>query len=331
MSDVLEEVEVDEQAEYDKVFFGEENEAPTEEVEDDAGDAGDESPTEEDAEVGTEDVAEAEPSDEVVDGDDEVGEAVSEPQATEDGLHTIRWNGKDVKVTTEELINMGQQGFDYTHKSQQLAHDKREHQGELALLERVRSGDKEALALLGKQSGIDPLDILDVDVDAIEQGNTKPSEPFIAPEVSKMMDDISKNPQFFDKMSQVEREIPSSVVNTIAKDPSAFHAVVSEVQSGDYDRVMPQVKVKMASLSEFDRNFLENNPDQFANFYVNVKQSMIKKHTTTQAQAPVKEKKNMAAVGIQKSGGTARGNSGVADSFSSDDAYEAILNRLNNQ
>jgi len=341
--EIIEEELIEEQKakeEYDAVFFADENGAPNvapkeedEEVDDSPQETVEEKETEPDEipEGETKEEADKKVEPEVIPLEEE-----EQPEKDSEPKQTIRWNGKDVEVTMEELKAMAQQGFDYTYKSQHLAQDKLDHQSELALLTKVREGDKEALAQLSKQSGIDPLDLMDINVDNIEQGYSKPAEPFMSPQVEQLMQEVQKDSELYEKMRHIEHDLPSAVINIMAKDAGTFYSIVDEVRSGDAAIVLPQVTAKMATLPELDRALIMNNPEQYKNFYISVKQSMMQEQpapTTTTQQAPVEKrvKPNPAEVGVKRSGGTPRDREEATDSMSSDKEYEAILQRLRNQ
>jgi len=310
-----EELQAEYDAEYDKAYHDEEpvDDTPQEEAQ-------------EEVEISKDDVSEGE-----ADVETKPEEKVEEQPEVDSDTTTLKWNGQEVKVSKEELINMAQQGFDSTYKYQQIAKSKKEHQAELDLLEKVRGGDKEALAQLSKQSGIDPLDIIDIEVPDIEQGSQNQAEPFVSNEVSELIREVEKDEALYTRMQDIEHHLPSSVVGVMAKDAQTFYSIVNEVRTGDADIVLPQVTAKLATLPDIDRALVTNNPDQFAQFYMGVKQSMIAEHNAKQTKPkPIeKVKVNPAEVGIKRSGkDTTAGKDMGVDSFNNDKTYEDILNRL---
>lgn len=316
----------EEQAEYDKVFNGEEDE-----TNDDDGE-------EVEADVSEDDVAET-PEDEPQDEDEVVSDELEDPEPdpepeveTKGDMWTLKWRGKEIEVTQEEAINMAQQNFDSTKKWQEASDMKKEVKKEMELLERAKSGDKKALAQIIKQSEVDPVDLLDLedeDTEDIEQGTGKPAEPFVSSEVAEMMEEVAQDDQLFGKLQDLERELPESVINIMAKDPETFYAVVTEVRSGDADIVLPQVQLRMAQLAPMERTLVTNDPNAFANFYINVKSSMIEEQNKQNKKSvPEKSKVNPNEVSVRKSGRSRPRGESKQDSFNSDEAYQAILNRL---
>ena len=203
------------------------------------------------------------------------------------------------------------------------------------LIEKIKNGDKEALAILAKQADIDPIDLIDIDLDDIEQGTPDTEEPFVSPQVAALMEEVAQDEPLFEELRQVEKLLPEQVVTAMAKDPETFYAIINEVRSGDANKVLPQVQAKLAQLDNVDRAVVMGNPDAYANFYVNVKDSMIRdmqQEQTQEKKSTPKQNKNYAETAVRKSGSRqGRRDTSKKDSFESDDAYEAILERLNKQ
>ena len=315
-----EELEAQEEEEYDKAFFAEDSDS------DDESEDVETEQQEEDVEEVEEPVEEVELIDDTV---------VAQPE-----MVTLLWNGKEVSVTKEEERSLAQQGFDYTYKTQQLSkHQKKfdawEQGGvedsEIELWSKARSGDKEALAQLNGIAGIDPLDLLDIEPkEDIEHGDNKPVEPFISPQVNDLMEEVSKNDALYQEMQVVEKHLPEAVVNMMAKDPKAFYDIVNEVKSGDARIVIPKVSAAMATLNDMDKKLVTGNPQEYAKFYLNVKQNLINANQQQARQVQSQPKKNMAEVGIPKPGRT-RSQAVISDAFNSDKEYQKILDRLNEQ
>jgi len=313
---------------------------PEEEVEEEEVDETDPEETEpnepeesDDEETTEEDEAEAEGDEE-----DSEEEAEEEPEVTpgeeEGDLWTLKWRGKEIKATKEEVINMAQRNFDSTHKYQEAARLRKEAERELELLNKVRKGDKEALAQLAHEAGVDPVDLIDIEVADIEQGSAKPAEPFVSPEVDALMQEVAQDDELFSRLQTVEDYLPAPVVNVMAKDPETFYAIVSEVRSGDAEVVLPYVQKYLAQMDNVDRAAVTSNPDAYAQFYSNVKQGLIEEAAAAAEDKPAakKGKKNFADAAVRKSGGRAKNRKPAEeDPFESDEAYQKILERLAQQ
>lgn len=88
---------------------------------------GDEDAQEEGAEPKTEE-GKAEP----VQAEEKPQTEEAKPETTEEPTFEIQYNGQKVKVKQSELINLAQQGFDYTKKTQQLAEQRRQYEALIA-------------------------------------------------------------------------------------------------------------------------------------------------------------------------------------------------------
>ena len=330
------------QAEYNKVFFGEEQEDNTQENNDVAEDQTDDevSPLDTDSEEAQDDntVSEEEPQE-----DSEEEEASDEAPTEEGKLVKLKWNGKEIEVSEEEAISLAQRGFDYTFKTQSLNKFKDKFEAmekdgitdtDLQILAKVKAGDKEALAYLAKQVGVDTMDLLDITdpkVDVTLRNDA--SDIVISDTVKPLIEQVSNNPELLNKMQQAERSIPNAVINAMSQDANMFYAVVQEVTDGSFDQVMPQLQARLATMSDMDRTFVSQNPQQFAALYADVKNSLAQKvipaeSVTAPISAVPKPKPNTAEVGIKKSQSTTREAEVMRDAFSDDAEYQRILDRV---
>lgn len=317
---------------YNAVFYAEENEAPQpeEDAEGDAPDAEEDQP-EDETEDDEEDVAEEESGGEE-DEDSEDDQPEVTPGEEEGDLWTLKWRGQEIKATKEEVINMAQRNFDATHKYQEAAKLRKQTEKELELLEKVRKGDKEALARLAREANVDPIDLIDVEVGDLEQGEDQQSEPFVSPEVDVLMQEVAQDTELFGKLQNVETALPEPVINAMAKDPETFYAVISEVKSGDAEIVLPHVQKALAQMDNVDRTVVTSNPDAYAQFYMNVKQGLIQA-AQPKEETPAPEKKNYADTAVRRSGSRSKKSRKPVEenAFESDEAYQKILDRLAQQ
>lgn len=329
--------------EYEEAFFGEESEVAeevpteevietTEEVEAPLEEEVVEAPLESDEAVDDEEVTEE--SEEDSDGQEEVAE-----EAEDEEKFAIKWNGEDISVTKDELIALGQKGFDYTSKMQNVSKYRKDLESAgitdevLDLMKQVQTGDKTALARLAQMNNIDALDLLDVD---LEENDTttplkNPSEIVLSKEVAPLMEQIRSNPSLLSKMDRAEGLLPNAVISRMANDADLLYGAVSEVESGSFDQVMPRVNVRLASLSDLDREYVLNSPEVFGNLYMEEKSNLS--GVEPQAREPQQAKRNkpnMAEVGIKKSNKTTRTSDVIKDAFSDTDEYQKILDRLAN-
>jgi len=307
----------EEKEEYNKVFYADEDADPDPEPEPEA------EPEAEDPKPEPE--AEGEPEPEA--------EGETPEEQPEEELVTLRWRGQEIKATQQEVVNMAQQNFDATHKWQEASDMKKKNKADYDLLERARGGDKKAIAQIVRESEIDPVDLIGMEEDT-EQGTATPAEPFISPQVAEMLDEVQQDTELFSNLQEIEHDLPQSVIDVMAKKPETFYAIVQEVQSGDAKIVMPEVQKVIAQMSGVDKVAISNNPDAYANLYINVKNQMIQASQQSQQEQPEpKQKKSVPAneLTVKKSGGQGRRVPKDVNSFTSDEAYQAILDRLDQQ
>lgn len=303
----LTEDEQAEKEEYDKAYYGDEDDADTE--------------------------AEAEGSVEE-EAEDEDEEPVDDENPVEDEkLVTLKWRGKEIKATQEEVIAMAQQNFDATHKYQEISDLRKSTKAQLDLIERAQGGDKHAIAEIIKKAKLSPVDLLDIEEleEDNEQGTADQAEPFISPRVAEMLDEVSRDRDLYEQLREIERDLPQPVIDRMAKDPETFYSIINEVRSGDAAIVMPEVHKEIAKLNGLDRSVVMGDIDAFASLYINVKNNLIQKAQPVEQQratALQKNKVNANELSIKKSNGIQRRGAEVADAFNDDKAYQAILNRL---
>ncbi len=320
-----EEMTPEEQEEYNKVFFADEDtEAePEPEAEPEA-----EEPEPEAEEIPNDETPEEEPNPEEEEPEDDP-EAKEDPEDPAEELVTLKWRGKEIQATQAEVIAMAQQNFDSTHKWQEASDMKKKNKADFELLDRARKGDKKAISEIIAQGEIDPVDLIDYDPEDDEQGTADQLEPFISPEVSTLLEEVQQDEALFQNLQEIEQDLPQTVIDVMAKDPEIFYTIVSEVQSGDAKLVMPEVQKVIAQMSGIDKSLVNSNPDAYATLYMNVKNQMIQANQpASQKETPQKRRVPANELSVKKSGGQNRRVPKEVDSFNNDEAYQAILNRL---
>ena len=316
-----------EELEYNKAFFGEEQAPETEET------------VEEEKEEVIEEETE-EPKEEVEEQQEEVVEEVKEEEPKqEEKRFKINWNGEDIEVSEEEAIKLAQKGYDYTFKTQALSKYKKQFEAmeqagikddDIELLKKIKTGDKEALAFLAKNAQIDPYEILNIENPKVTLQN-EPQGIVISDEVKPLIEQVSHDEALLNKLQQAETMLPDAVIRAMGQSSEMFYGLVSEIQTGTFYDVMPQLQRRMATMSDLDRAYVLQNPHQFATLYIDVKNTATKQSTPPQIIEIKKEKPNMAEVGIKKSTVQIREEAVLKDAFNSDDEYQRILNKIRNQ
>lgn len=224
-------------------------------------------------------------------------EEVAAPQTEK-----IKWNGREIELTKSELISFAQQGFNATHKTQELsAYRKKLEKIEdiddatLDVLARVAKGDKEAFATLMKEHKLDSYELSEIEAKPIE----RPQAPAIAKEVVEYERIISANePEVHQKMGVGLQHIPQSVARMFASNPELFKAYYTDVKNGVFDKAMPMVVKKMMSADSVTQHELQTNPNAFLSLYAEVV------NTPTEVVVPQVAPKNKVAV---QTGNKARG------------------------
>ena len=128
-------------------------------------------------------------------------------------------------------------------------------ESDLEVLKRIKSGDKEALAFLTKNAGVDPYDLLSIENPKVTLQNESDAI-VISPQVKPLMEQIANNSELLAKLQQVEDVLPDAVIRAMAQSPELFYGVVSEVQNGTFYDVMPQLQKRLATMSDLDRAFV---------------------------------------------------------------------------
>lgn len=346
MNEELENTQEAYDTEYNKAFFGEEEAEVTEvaEVEEEVVPEEDSNDPLEQSEE--EAVEENTPTDTPLEEEQEAEEAPEEEEAPteEPRKFKLKWNGEEIEVNEDEMIALSQKGFDYTAKMQTVSKYRKglEEAGiddeTIALIKGVKEGNKEALAMLAERNRIDPMDLIDVDLSKNQFNplHNDTSNIVISEQVKPLMEQVMSNPSLQAQMSQAEDLLPNAVISRMAQDPDVFHAAVSEIESGSFNQVMPRINMRLATMSDLDREYALNSPDVFAGLYMEEKQKMYAQPQAQQATEPKVEAKpkarpNMAEVGVKKSNTAVRQQDVIKDAFTDDDEYQKILAKVRNQ
>lgn len=334
--------------EYNKAFFGEEEAEVTEVAEVETEEVVPEEDSNDPLEQAEEDVVEENtPTDTPLEEEPETEEAPEEEEVPieEPRKFKLKWNGEEIEVNEDEMIALSQKGFDYTAKMQTVSKYRKglEEAGiddeTIALIKGVKEGNKEALAMLAERNRIDPMDLIDVDLSKNEFNplHNDTSNIVISEQVKPLMEQVMSNPSLQAKMSQAEDVLPNAVISRMAQDANMFHAVVNEIDSGSFDQVMPRINMKLATMSDLDREYALNSPEVFGSLYMQEKERLMTapqaepKVEAQQPQAKAKAKPNMAEVGVKKSNTAVRQQDVIKDAFTDDDEYQKILAKVRNQ
>lgn len=337
--------ELTEEEAYNKVFFGEEDGETNESVETEQNETADtghqeeqREPTDSTDNTGNEATNTDGESDEQTPEHNEAN-AESDEVTNQQVKHKLKWNGEDIEVTDEELIALGQKGFDYTAKMQNMSKYRRELEAAgiddntLDILKRMKSGDKSAALEYLTSLNVDPIDLLDIDTtkDSINAPLKNNDAIVVSPQVAPLIEQVMSNPRLQSEMERAESYLPRSVIERMAQNADLLYAALSEVESGSFDKVIPRVQMRLATMSDLDREYVLNSPDMFGNIYFEEKAAINTTPSVTQPMAvKPKPKPNMAEVGVKRSDTTGRTEAVIKDAFNSDDEYQRILQRVRN-
>ena len=256
------------ESEYDKAWSDEEDlEQPQETDLDEADEQSDE------------EVAEDSKQEDEAEESEESSENKAEEEPTEeDFVKELKWKGKRIPVTDDELVALAQKGFDAQKKWQDVAEVRPYHEiiKESGLtIEQIKTladvvGNKnpEALALLAKQSGIDLYDAEHRDYQPIvEQKNY---------ELDDVISEINQNEEIATQMNDYVSSVPKSVKDRLISEPAILRGLNIDMQQGIGQQVMPEVIKQLAI-----------NPNQdFVRLYQEVGTKLL-----SQQEAPKQEVK----------------------------------------
>lgn len=348
-------------AEYNKVFFEEEengepkSEKKQDEEADQRGEAGqpaeptvDEAGAE--AEAGSEEAGNPDEAAAEGDPDPDADPKPDENTEVKPVTSKLKWKGQEIEVSEEEKTALAQKGFDYTANMQQIAKFRKNIEAAgiddamIDLLARANAGDTSAYVELLQGKGLDPTDLIGIEKDENFNHTLQKTENVIVPseEVAPLIEQIRSNPALDARMEQAEIQLPQSVIKRIATDVNALYMTVGEVESGSFDQVMPRVNARLATMSDFDREAVLNNPDFFVNVYSEEKHRLSnggevieQGDPTPAAETPsaaetkvtTKKKPNMAAVGVKKPT-QVDPKAVIKDAFNDDDEFEKTRQRV---
>jgi len=166
----------------------------------------------------------------------------------------IKANGMKMKATMNELVAGFQKGMDYTQKMQELSGVKKLvsiatsnslSEEDLNLLVEAKNGNKEAIAKLMSNSGIDPLDVdTDEHKDYIPDDYSKEE---VDVELSSIVATINSDIEYKGQVEGAINNMPQDMYDTIAGSAGNMESLYKDVKAGVYAQVMPEV-IKLQNL-----------------------------------------------------------------------------------
>ncbi len=206
----------------------------------------------------------------------EESEEVADDEPSKDFAEVLKWNGKEIPVTREELIALGQKGFDSEKKWQEAALnrpikelvDKYGFTAEQLEMFGNITKDKnaEALALLAQQNGIDLYDA--------EHKDYKPQVEQRNYELDDVVAEINANEEIAVQMNSYVQSVPQSVKDTLISKPEILRGLNIDAQQGIAQQIMPEVIKQLAI-----------NPNQdFVRLYQDVGQRLSNSQQSVQEE-----------------------------------------------
>jgi len=202
---------------------------------------------EDDAEENADETAEETPDGETEEDEDVATEAEEEAQPEQ--TYKFKANGKEYEFTESEIKDrfpsMFGQAMDYTKKLQTikpwrktidaLEEAKLTHE-DLGLFIDARKGDKEAIAELLKQTGVDALD-LDIENSTYVAKDYGRDENALA--IKDIVDDISRDSEYEKTHNILTKDWDEKSWGTMSQDPETIKLLHVDVKSGMYDKIQP--------------------------------------------------------------------------------------------
>jgi len=217
-------------------------------------DASTEGNAEEDSEENVDETAketpdgETEVDEDVTTEDDEEAEDEVQPEQT----YKFKANGKEYEFTESEIKDkfpsMFGQAMDYTKKLQTikpwrktidaLEEAKLTHE-DLSLFIDARKGDKEAIAELLKQTGVDALD-LDLENSTYVAKDYGRDENALA--IKDIVDDISRDSEYEKTHNILTKDWDNKSWGEMSQNPETIKLLHVDVKSGMYDKIQPMAE-----------------------------------------------------------------------------------------
>ena len=234
---------------------GEEPEAELDESDDTEPEDGESENVEADDEVDEEEDETSEPGEENPDGETEPEKDDTKTPDTETPtFRDLKVDGKMIPIKDlEELYTLASGGGNLTQKYQKLSKGKKslsimeEHnltEADLSLLIEARNGNKDALASLVKQSGIDSLEVTDEVSDGYQPGQYIPTD--MSMNLKAVQDEISMDQEYATTQNVVNNLMDERSQQMLVENPMYIKGLHMDIKSGAYQATQAQAtKMKM--------------------------------------------------------------------------------------
>jgi hypothetical protein len=218
--------------------------------------------------------------DEVDEGKEETssedeGQPDGEPASDEDDtkseptetlkLKPLKVDGKELPINSlDELYTMASAGTKFTQKMQAISKYKKAYmimdkQGltdeDISLLAEAKTGNKDAIATLIKQAGIDPLELDDGPSENYTPGAFIPSDAVV--QIEEIQKELSAEPEVYQNTVRVVNDIlDERSQEMLVQNPNLIRGIHEDIKSGAFQYVMAEAeKLKLmdgASKPDFE-------------------------------------------------------------------------------
>ena len=173
----------------------------------------------------------------------------SEPTETLE-LRPLKMDGKEIPVKSlDELYALASAGGKFTQKMQAISKYKKAYmimdkQGlsdeDISLLAEAKSGNKDAIATLIKQAGIDPLELDDGPSENYRPGAFVPSD--VAVQIEEVQREISADPEYAVTSNIVNNVLDEKSQDMLVQNPNLIRGIHEDIKSGAFQHVMAEAE-----------------------------------------------------------------------------------------
>jgi len=190
---------------------------------------------------------------------DESTEEGTQSEQTEDSetttpgeieLPALKASGREIPVSSlEELYSLAAAGFDYTKKTQEIApfrkavammKDNGISEKDISLYIEAKKGNKDAIATLIKEAGVDPIDLEEEPNTNYQPGAYIPDDSEVR--LKEVQAEISRDPEYVTTANVVNNLMDQESQEMMYKDPNLIRGIHEDIKSGAYDQVIPQAE-----------------------------------------------------------------------------------------
>ena len=189
----------------------------------------------------------------------------------------VKANGKEFEFSNKEKLEafdrLYPQAMDYTKKTQAIKPWRKtidaiqeaglKHE-DINLAIDVLKGDKEAIAKVLSQTGIDTLDLVDIDSSSYKPNDYGRDEDTLA--VKDVIESISSDREYETTSRILSKEWDETSFNKMTKNPTLIQALHTDVKSGVYDKIQiiaDKIKVLSPDKTKSDLDYYIEAANQY--------------------------------------------------------------------